>query len=96
MNVTWQWLSECEKSFVLLKELLTCAPVFVYIRFCLNHSFILETNASTVSLGAVLSQTQDDGTVHPIAYTSRSVDKHDRNYSTAHEDLNNKSARTRE
>jgi len=79
-NVTFQWSAECEEAFVQLKELLTSAPVLVYPKFGPDHSFILETDASTVGLGAVLSQEQDDGTIHPVAYASRSVDKHERNY----------------
>ena len=33
-----------------------------------------------VGLGAILSQEQEDGTIHPVAYASRSLDKHERNY----------------
>ena len=79
-NVTFQWSAECEEAFVQLKELLTSAPVLVYPKFGPEHTFILETDASTIGLGAVLSQEQDDGTIHPVAYASRSVDKHERNY----------------
>ena len=31
-------------------------------------------------LEAVLSQEQSDGTIHPVAYASRLVDKHEKNY----------------
>ena len=79
-NVVFEWSAECEKSFVCLKELLTTPPVLAYPKFGPSRTFILETDASTVGLGAILSQEQDDGTVHPVAYASRSVDKHKRNY----------------
>ena len=42
--------------------------------------FILETDASYVGLGAVLSQKQGNGKVHPIAYASRSMDVHEKKY----------------
>ena len=33
-----------------------------------------------VELGAVLYQVQDDGSIHPVAYATRSIDKHECNY----------------
>ena len=56
------------------------APVLAYPQFGLNKSFILETDASGSRLGAVLSQEQVDGHLHPIAYASRSLHKHEQNY----------------
>lgn len=70
----------CESAFTQLKEALTTTPVLVYPRFGPGNSFILETDSSIVGLGAVLPQAQDDGIIHPIAYASHSVDKHERNY----------------
>jgi phospholipid-translocating ATPase len=63
-----------------LKSLLTKAPVLVYPRFGLGQSFLLETDASIVGLGAILSQQQEDGKYHPIAYASRSLIPSERNY----------------
>lgn len=42
--------------------------------------FVLETGASGAGLGAVLAQKQGNGSVHPIAYASRSLQPHERNY----------------
>ena len=44
------------------------------------YMYVQETDATTVGLGAVLYQTQEDKVVHPIAYASSSVNKHKRNY----------------
>ena len=74
------WTPECEAAFKKLKEALTSAPVLVYPKFGHEHEFVLETDASYVGLGAVLSQLQDDGKMHPIAYASRSLDPHEKNY----------------
>ena len=79
-NAIFLWTTECERAFSELKHLLTTSPVLAYPRFGPSQSFILETDASGVSLGAILSQVQEDGVIHPIAYASRSLDKHERNY----------------
>jgi len=42
--------------------------------------FVLETDASLLGLRAILSQQQPDGTNHPVAYASRSLNQAERNY----------------
>ncbi len=54
-------------AFNQLKECLITAPVLSYPQFGPDKEFILETDASGVGLGAILSQSQE-GLVHPIAY----------------------------
>ena len=77
-NTPFVWSSSCEESFQHLKELLTSPPVLTFPNF--KRPFILETDASGLGLGSVLSQEQDDATVRPIAYASRTLQKHERNY----------------
>ena len=46
----------------------------------MEDPFVLETDASILRLGAILSQQQPDGTIHPIAYASRALNQAERNY----------------
>ena len=72
------WSEECRNAFNHLKSLLTNAPLLVFPDF--EKEFILETDASGVGLGAVLAQEQDTGAKAPIAYASRTLQKHEKNY----------------
>ena len=56
------------------------APVLAYPQFGPGHQFTLETDASLEGLGAVLSQADVNGKLHPVAYASRALHKHERNY----------------
>ena len=74
------WTPECEEAFQQLKELLVISPVLVYPQFGAELTFILETDASTVGPGVVLSQEQGNGCVHPVTYALWSLDKQEQNY----------------
>ena len=60
--------SEHQKAFDALKLALTIAPVLGYPNF--ERGFILEIDASLRGLGAVLSQVDEEGKTHVIAYAS--------------------------
>jgi hypothetical protein len=53
----WDWNQECQESFDELKSKLSNTPVLAFPDF--DVPFILTTDASTVGLGAVLSQVQE-------------------------------------
>ena len=78
------WVSEHQKAFDVLKLALTTASVLGYPDF--SREFILETDASLRELGVVLSQVDEYGKVHVIAYASwtlRPSEKSKCNYSSA-------------
>ena len=55
-------------AFQELKLKCMTAPVLAFADF--HKPFLLETDASGDGLGTVLSQKQEDGRYHPVAYTS--------------------------
>lgn len=72
-------------SFEILKEKLTSPPLLMYPDF--SKPFILTTDASNTGLGAVLTQINEDGKEHPIAYASRSLNTTEAKYSTFDREL---------
>ena len=62
------------------------APILAFADY--TKPFLLETDAPKDGLGAVLLQKQADKWYHPIAYGSRALMPHEKNYhSTKHEFL---------
>ena len=61
-----------------LKEKISSAPVLVFPDF--DKPFLLKTDASKEGLGVVLSQKQDDGCYHPVAFGSRTLMPSKQNY----------------
>ena len=74
------WTTQCTKAFSKLKELLLSAPVMMNPDF--SCPFILQTDASEVGVGAVLSQTDAEGCDHPVAYFSRKLLPREQKYAT--------------
>lgn len=77
-NEPWKWTEEQELAFLELRTRLTTAPTLTRPDFSLP--FILQTDASAVGVGAVLTQTHDDGE-HVIAYASKTLTSAERKYS---------------
>ena len=74
-----KWTPPCEQSFQWLKKMLTEFPVLVTPDW--KRMFILQTDASDSGLGYVLSQINEDGEEHPIAFESRKLLPRERKYS---------------
>ena len=74
------WTITCEESFQKLKEILCSTPVLQSPDF--NKPITLQTDASNRGVAAVLSQTDDDGNDHPVAYFSRKLLPREEKYST--------------
>lgn len=76
-SVTFSWTEGCQHAFDQLKQTLTSAPVLAYPE--MEGQFVLDCDASKVAVGAVLSQVQD-GQEKVIAYSSRTLNSHEKNY----------------
>ena len=74
-DVPFIWTKECERSFQMLKDRLTSAPILSLPEG--HEDFLVYTDASGVGLGAVLSQREK-----VIAFASRQLKVHERNYPT--------------
>lgn len=82
-NKKWSWTDDQEKAFRELKDVLVSAPVLTCPDF--SRPFILQTDSSSIGLGAILSQVFEDGE-KPIAYASRSLTKNERNFSVTEQE----------
>ncbi|TNN04865.1 Retrovirus-related Pol polyprotein from transposon 17.6, partial [Schistosoma japonicum] len=79
------WTSECQQAFDTLKARLTSPPILAFPDTSADGGeFILDMDASSSAIGAVLSQVARDGHERVIAYASRRLDKSEARYSTTY------------
>ncbi|KAF8730579.1 hypothetical protein RHS02_07663, partial [Rhizoctonia solani] len=81
----WTWGKPEEDAFQELKLLVTQSPVLVHSNPDLPY--YLETDASGVAMGAILSQQGLDNWLHPVAYMSKSFSGAEANYDTHNKEL---------
>jgi hypothetical protein len=74
-GIKFEWTSECEDKFNLLKELLTSAPILKIVDP--YESFVVCTNACKEGLGRFLMKNE-----HVIGYEFKRLKEHERNYAT--------------
>lgn len=74
-----RWSKKAEEAFFQLKRMLCSRLILKSPDF--TKEFLVQTDASEVGLGAVLSQTHK-GEEHPVLYISRKLAKHEKNYAT--------------
>ena len=84
-SVHFKWTPECQEAFDSLRTQLTSTPILAYPNF--KKPFLLDTDASDSGIGAVLSQFDEAGREHVIAYGSRSLTKAERQYCVTRREL---------
>jgi predicted aspartyl protease/transposase InsO family protein len=81
----WSWGSDEQKAFDALKRALTNAPVLAHPDP--HRQWTVQSDASGIAIGAVLSQKQDDDTMRPVAFWSQKLNSAERNYSATEREL---------
>ena len=76
-----EWVSlskDALEAFQALKQACMSSPILAFGDY--TKDFLLKTDASKEELGVVLSQKQAEGHYHPVAYGSRALTSHEKNY----------------
>jgi hypothetical protein len=68
-NTHFIWSDECSQSFETLKQAFTTAPIVRHFDY--DREIIVETDASDYVSAGVLSQYDDEGILHPVAFFSK-------------------------
>ena len=84
-NKEFKWILDCQTAFETLCRLLISTPVLANPDH--NKPFILDTDASDIGIGAILSQADDSGRERVVAYASRVLTKSERCYCVTRREL---------
>ncbi|KAI0997548.1 hypothetical protein K3495_g10641 [Podosphaera aphanis] len=77
-NITWSWSSNYDQAFNALKSAFIRAPVLRH--FDPDRRSMVEVDSSDWAHGVILSQFDDEGTLHPVAYFSGKLSPAQINY----------------
>jgi hypothetical protein len=80
MKTEIDWGEPQQRAFTVLKTYIANPPVLKLPD--VTKTFILQTDASNVGIGAVMLQEGEDGIKHPVAFASRKLLPRETNYST--------------
>lgn len=76
--VKWNWTSSCQEAFDTLKNSFTSAPILRH--FDPTKEVFMECDASDFVSSGILSQEDDEGVLHPVAFMSKKYDPAKCNY----------------
>jgi len=74
----WEWNPQVEEVFQELKRRFTTAPILAH--FDATRPVIIKTDGSDFAIGAILSQRDDRGRLHPVAFHSQKFQPVEINY----------------
>ena len=80
-----QWGEKCEESFATLKKVFCEIVTLAFPDF--SKPFILDTDASDVRIGGVLSQLNKSNVDQPVTNYSRSLSKAERKYAVTRKEM---------
>ena len=76
----FKWTKECQRSFQLLKIMLTWTPIMVALDW--NKKFHVYTDTLDKALGATLMLVTEQGHMQPIYYASKALTRIERHFNT--------------
>jgi len=79
------WTKECDEAFQTLKDKMTKTPILAYPHY--EMEFILDTDTSFDTIGAVLAQKDAYGMERLITYGSHKMNRHELGYCITRKEL---------
>ncbi|KAJ6436324.1 mRNA 3 end-processing YTH1 [Purpureocillium lavendulum] len=77
-SLKWNWTLRCQEAFDALKDRFTSAPILRH--FDPAKEVFVECDASDFVSSGILSQKDDQGVLHPVAFMSKKYDPAECNY----------------
>jgi len=74
----WKWSDKQQGAFETLKKAMITEPILQH--FDPEQPITIETDASDYAIGAICSQPDEKGILHPVAYYTRKLKDPERNY----------------